>query len=165
MLAFDADQPTEGNVRVHAGSDALITAVCPTADGLYAGNAEGQVLYWPTAGESATARPRRIHGGNRRPAESVHLSSGGGMTRLFFTDTSPAVHARVIGDTFACRYEAGGQTLRRVEVAADLIVATNELRDRLILWSPARPASPTGTITIARQTGHTVQDVCLLPTS
>ena len=42
VLAFDADQPTEGNVRVHAGSDALITAICPTADGLYAGNAEGQ---------------------------------------------------------------------------------------------------------------------------
>ncbi|MCP4246591.1 MAG: hypothetical protein GY778_06045 [bacterium] len=165
VLAIDADQPTEGNVRVHAGSDALITAVCPTADGLYAGNAEGQVLYWPTSGDSAAAQPQRIHNGNRRPAESVHLLCCGGVTRLFFSDTSPAIHARVIGDTFACRYEAGGQTLRRVEVAGDIIVATNEIRDRLVLWTTAQPASPTGTITIARQTGHTVQDVCLLPTS
>jgi hypothetical protein len=104
-----------------------------------------------------------VHSGSRRPAESIHLLTAGGITRLFFTDTTLAVHARVIGDTFTCRYEAGGQTLRRVEVAPDLLVATNEVRDRLIHWSPGKPAAPAGTISVARQTGHSVQDVCLLP--
>lgn len=177
VLAMEADRPTESNVRVYAGSDSLITAVCPAGDGVYAGNADGQILFWPDGGAAAAVSPpltevspvkgpQRIHSGPPgagRPVESVHLLTVGGVSRLIFTDTSLAVHARVIGDTFTCRYEAGGQTLRRVEVAPDLIVATNEVRDRLILWSPGSPAAPSGTITVARQIGHSVQDVCLLP--
>jgi len=153
----------QGNVRVFAGSNSLITAVCPVADGLYAGNAEGEVLHWPAGEKETSPAPQRLHVGNGRAAESLHLLAAGGLSRLVFTDTSPAVYARVIGDTFTCRYEAGGQTLRRVEAAPDLLAATNELRDRLLLWSPSSPGSVRGTIPISRQTGHSVQDVCLLP--
>lgn len=162
VLVAEADNPTEAALRTYAGppsADRLITALCPGPDGLYAGNADGQILRWPLEGGEATI----IHSGSGRPAESIHLLTAGGITRLFFTDTTLAVHARVIGDTFTCRYEAGGQTLRRLEVAPDLLVATNEVRDRLIHWSPGKPAAPTGTISVARQTGHSVQDVCLLP--
>ena len=116
-------------------------------------------MHW-SEGDDA---PTQLHSGNNRPVESLHLLDVGGIRRLFFTDTSVAVHARVLGDSFTCRYEAGGQTLRRVEVAPDLVVATNEVRDRLILWSPSAPASPKGIIPIGQQTGHSVQDVCLLP--
>jgi hypothetical protein len=160
LLVIDADQPTEDNLRTCRGSDSLITSICPTPDGIYAGNAEGQILFWPHDDQSSV---RIIHSGSRRPAESLHLLILGGISRLFFTDTSLAVHARVIGDSFACRYEAGGQTLRRVEVAPDLLVATNELRDRLILWKPDKPDTPIGTIGVARQTTRHIQDVCLPP--
>jgi hypothetical protein len=160
VLVIDADDPVEGSVRACRGSDSVITSLCPTPDGIYAGNAEGQILYWPHGSESSV---KIVHSGSRRPAESLHLLAVGGINRLFFTDTSLAVHARVTADSFACRYEAGGQTLRRVEVAADLVVATNELRDRLILWKPDQPATPAGTISVARQAGRHVQDVCLLP--
>jgi hypothetical protein len=85
------------------------------------------------------------------------------VQRLVFTDTSPQVHARLLGDNFTCRYEAGGQTLRRVEVAPDMLIATNDLRDRLIVWTPGNPAKPIATIGIARLTGRSVQDVCLVP--
>jgi len=163
VLAFNEDPATQGNVRIFAGSNSLITAVCPAADGIYAGNAEGAILHWPVTEEQNSPAPQRLHVGNGRPAESLHLLAVGGLSRLVFTDTSPAVHTRVIGDSFTCRYEAGGQTLRRVEAAPDLLVATNELRDRLLLWSPSSPGSPSGTIPVSRQTGHSVQDVCLLP--
>jgi hypothetical protein len=162
VLATEADNPTESALRIYTGppsANATITALCPAPDGLYAGNAEGQIMMWPYDGGEATV----VHSGSRRPAESIHLLTAGGITRLFFTDTTLAVHTRVIGDTFTCRYEAGGQTLRRVEVAPDLLVATNEVRNRLIHWSPGKPAAPAGTISVARQTGHSVQDVCLLP--
>ncbi len=160
VLVIDADQPTEETARTCRGSDAVITSLCPTPEGVYAGNADGRILFWPQDDPSA---PQIVHSGSRRPAESLHLLTDGGINRLVFTDTSLAVHARVAGDSFACRYEAGGQTLRRVEVAADLLVATNELRDRLFVWKPNAPATPAATISVARQTGRHVQDVCLLP--
>ena len=68
---------------------------------LFAGNADGQILHWP---EGETSAPRVLHGGSRRPAESVALMVSGGVPRLFYTDTTLAVFARVLGDTFTCRY-------------------------------------------------------------
>ncbi len=159
VLALEANDPTESSVRVYRGSNSLITAICPTPTSLYAGNAEGQILRWPQDGD---AKAEIIHAGSRRPAESLHTVTAGGISRLLFTDTTTAVHARVMGDTFGCRYEAGGQTIRRVEVAPDWIVATNELRDRLLLFKPGKAAAPSSTISVARQTGHSIQDVCML---
>ncbi|MCH7808217.1 MAG: hypothetical protein IIB60_03235 [Planctomycetes bacterium] len=90
------------------------------------------------------------------------MLSSHGVKRLVFTDTSLHVHAQVMGDSFSCRYEAGGQTLRRVEVAPDLLVATNDLRDRLILWSPGKPDRPRATISVSRLCQRSIQDVCLI---
>ena len=78
------------------------------------------------------------------------------------SDTSLCVRAQVLGDSFICRYEAGGQTLRRVEVADDLLVATNDLRDRLFCWTPGKPANPKVTIPISRISRQSVQDFCLV---
>jgi hypothetical protein len=75
------------------------------------------------------------------------------------------VHGRVLGDSFASRYEAGGQTIRRAEVAPDLIAATTDARDRVLLWTPEEPAHPSAVLAISRLTGHSVQDICLLPQS
>jgi hypothetical protein len=87
-----------------------------------------------------------------------------GVKRLIFTDTSLAVHAEVIGDSFRCQYEAGGQTLRRVDVAPDLLVATSDLRDRLICWNPGKPAEPSCVVPVSRLCGHSIQDICLVTT-
>jgi hypothetical protein len=148
----------ERNARVYSGSTSVITAALGADGEVFAGNADGQVLHWP---EGVTSAPRILHGGSGRAAESVALLSIGGVTRLLYTDTTLAVFAKVLGDTFVCRYEAGGQTLRRVDVAPDLIVATTDARDRLVVWRPNRPALPAATINVARLTGHTVQDVTL----
>jgi len=154
-LGGDASAPA----RVYTGSRATITAVCASPAGMYAGNSAGEVLHWEGLD---TSRPSVIHAGGQRGVESVWLMSAGGVQRLIYTDTSLCVYSRVMGDTFACRYEASGQTLRRVDVAADLITATNDLRDRLLHWRPGRPAEPYAMTHVGRLTGHSVQDVCLV---
>lgn len=150
-----SDQPSQ----VYTGSVATITALCPSREGLFAGNSEGEILHWP---EGASA-PERMHHGSKRAAESLCLLNTQGVRRLVFSDTSPQIHVQVLGDSFTCRYEAGGQTLRRVEAAPDMLVATNDLRDRLIIWSPGQPAKPKSLISVAALSGHTVQDFCLVP--
>jgi hypothetical protein len=158
VVQMRSDDPNAPR-REFIGSNSVITSLS-AGEGVYAGNAEGEVLYWSP---DAPDQPQRLNGARGRAAETVVVLDLGTLQRLFYTDTSLAVFARVLGDTYTCRYEAGGQTLRRTEVAGDLIVATNELRDRLICWRPGQPARPYGIAQVARLTGHSIQDVCLLP--
>ncbi len=145
---------------VYSGSRSMITALCASSDGVFAGNSEGDVLRWLSEGNRD---PEVLHHGLRRPVESVFLAHSHGLRRLIFTDTSSQVHAMVLGDSFVCRYEAGGQTLRRVKVGSDLLVAVNELRDRLFCWHPAHPQQPRFTVPVSSLCGRSVQDVCLVP--
>jgi hypothetical protein len=156
-LGEPADSP-----RVQRPSLGVITALHVSDAGVFLGTAEGQIARLPMDGEGAA---EIMHSGSRRPAESVALQSAGGVPVLFYTDTSLAVHGRVLGDSFASRYEAGGQTIRRAEVAPDLIAATTDARDRVLLWTPEEPAHPSAVLAISRLTGHSVQDICLLPQS
>jgi hypothetical protein len=127
---------------------------------LYAGTSQGDLVFWPAG---TTQNPDTVHQGQDRPIESISMQQMHGLRRLVYADTSPRIHARVIGDSFTFHYEAGGQTLRRAKVATDLIVATNELRDRLFCWSPASPDKPSCIIQIGAMTGRNVQDFCLVP--
>jgi hypothetical protein len=145
---------------IYTGSRSMISAVCPSDKGLFAGNSDGEVLHW--AGNDRS-RPQVLHAGSHRAVESLWFLPTQGVDRLILADTSLCAHARVLGDNFTCRYEAGGQTVRRVEVADDLLVATNDLRDRLFLWKPGEPGRPFATINIAAITRHSIQDVCLVP--
>lgn len=159
IISWPADDTTDRSAHIYTGSATAITSLCAMPDGLLAGNSNGDVLFW-TAGRDT--EPEVLHRGTNRPAESVWLVTTHGVRRVLFADTSPGIHARVLGDSFTCRYEAGGQTLRRVEVAPDLILATNDLRDRLLCWAPGDPARPRATIQVSRLCGRSVQDVCLV---
>lgn len=152
----NSDEPS----RSYTGSESTITALMVCSDGVFAGNSQGEVLHWSIGGD--VAKPQIIHRGGKRAVESISLSLSQGVRRLIFTDTSMYVYAMVLGDTFTCHYEAGGQTLRRVEVAPDMLVATNELRDRLILWKPGQTENPASTIAVSRLCNRSVQDVCLV---
>lgn len=159
VVRWRADDDGATPTGIYAGGD-TITAVLVTRGGVVAGTSDGRVLRWRVDGDAGA--PEVVHAGSRRAVESLWVLRGGGVDQLVFSDTSLCVHARVMGDTFACRYEAGGQTLRRVEVAPDVIVATNDLRDRLICWSPGSPERPSAVIEVARLCGRSVQDVCLV---
>ncbi len=162
VIRWPADDSTDRPANIYTGSVTGITALCPTREGLFAGNGDGHILQWHQACDT---KPERLHTGVNRAVESIRLLSTQGVRRLVYTDTSLHVHMRVLGDNFACRYEAGGQTLRRVEVAPDMLVATNDLRDRLFCWAVGKPATPTATVGVSRICGRSVQDVCLVPSS
>ncbi len=161
VISWAVDDADDRPEAIYAGSRSLITAICPACDGVYAGNSDGDILYWR---HEQPTQAQTVHRGSGRAAESLWLRSSQGVRQLLFADTSHRIYARVLDDTFTCHYEAGGQTLRRVEVADDLIVATNDLRDRLICWTPGKPSKPTAVIQVGALTGRTVQDVCLVPT-
>ena len=158
-IQWSAHEESENPRHVYTGSDNTLTSICLAQTGLYAGTSEGEVLHWPP-GEFG--RPVCLHRGSGRPVESLWLLSSQGVERLFYTDTSLHVYSRVLGDNFLCRYEAGGQTIRRVEVAGDLIVGVNDTRDRLFCWTNDDPAKPAQVIPIHRLAGQSVQDVCLI---
>ncbi len=144
----------------HGASPAAITALLCCAGRIYAGSTTGEVLCWRS---DAPEGAETLHRGNGRAVESLGKVSTNGVQRLFFTDTSSAVHAQVIGDTFGCRYQAGGQTIRRAEFAADWIVGTNETRDRLFCWPTGEPSASPTVLAVGQITGRSIQDVCLVP--
>ncbi|MCH8146494.1 MAG: hypothetical protein IH987_00650 [Planctomycetes bacterium] len=145
--------------QLFTGSDCSITSLCVSPSGVFAGNSRGDVLRWSG---SADTDPEIISRGGGRAAESIWHLATQGVDRLIFSDTSICIRAQVLGDSFVCRYEAGGQTLRRVEAVADQIVATNELRDRLFCWTPGHPARPANTIPVSRMCSQSIQDFCLV---
>ncbi len=137
-----------------------ITALSVEGDDIFAGTVDGDVLHWNGL---MCESPHRIHAGSRRAVESINSIGDGDVARLFYTDTSLAVYSEVLGDSFVCRYEAGGQTIRRAECASDVIVAINDARDRVVIWNGNQPKHPAQTVSIAQLTGHSTQDVCLIP--
>ncbi len=137
-----------------------ITALSVEGDDIFAGTVDGDVLHWNGL---TCESPARIHAGSRRAVESIASIIDGDVARLFYTDTSLAVYSQVLGDSFVCRYDAGGQTIRRAECAADIIVAINDARDRIVIWNGNEPKHPAQTVSITQLTGHSTQDVCLIP--
>ena len=145
---------------IYEGSGETVTALLCDETCLYVGMADGSILSWPMD-EPASAET--LQTGMGRAVESIGRLRTGGVERLLFTDTSRAVHAQVVGDVFRCRYEAGGQTIRRAEFAPDWIVGTNETRDRLFCWPTGKPASLPTVLPVAQLSGRSIQDVCLVP--
>ncbi len=158
IVSVPADDLTAAPHIVDTGRT-VVSALCVSDHGIHVGNAEGDILRFDERGHV----PTRLHGGSRRPAESVQLLTAGGVGRLYYTDTSLAVFGRVLGDAFVCRYEAGGQTIRRAEAAPDIVVGTTDARDRIIVWQADHPDRPSDVVNVAQLTGHSVQDVCLIP--
>jgi hypothetical protein len=157
VSAADIGDPN-GALRPFATTGSAITALYCDDIHVVAGTADGRILSWAAAGRDADI----IHRGPQRAVESLDVLSVGGIDRLVFADTSVAIRAMVLGDAYACQFGAGGQILRRAECSADIIVATNEVRDRLFVWPTARPEAQPTCLPISRWTGHSIQDVCLV---
>jgi hypothetical protein len=147
-------------VQEYAGCRSTVTALLCTPDHVLAGTQDGDILRWAP---QVPGRPTVLRAGLNRPVESLATQITKGVHRLFFTDTSSAVTAWTWGDDSGWRFEAGGQTLLRVRVGPDLLVATNERRDRLLCWPVHDPGAAPIIVPVARLAGHSVQDVCLIP--
>jgi hypothetical protein len=141
----------------YTGSTAEVTALAVTDHEIYAGNADGQVVRWPM-GQPNTCDV--VYRGGASPCRSVHVGAVMGIHRLGVTDGSDAVKEVVLGDTVVERYLAGGDRLRQAWWLDSRIVAVNDQRTRLYVWSVGRPASPTGTTDVGWLCSNRVQDVC-----
>ncbi|MCB9850912.1 MAG: hypothetical protein H6817_09450 [Phycisphaerales bacterium] len=163
ILRIPADDLSATPQRFDASRGRTVSALWAGDDRVFVGNADGDVLAIDADAEQDSCAPERLHGGSRRAVESIVRVTAGGIERLFFTDTTLAVFSRVIGDTFTCRYEAGGQTVRRAECAADVVAGTTDARDRILIWRADEPHQPVSVININRLTGRSIQDACLIP--
>lgn len=153
-------QVVPSQVRRFTGSIARITAVHAVDDDIFAGNEIGDLWHWHY---DRPAEGRCIRRGDGSPVEGFQQISAGGVSHLVFAERgTPALQSMVVGDTFVCRYETGGEGVRRCAVAGDVFVAIDDLRDRLICWRPGGAKAPYAVIAVAAQCGHTIQDVCLV---
>jgi len=162
VLRLPADDLRAESATSFEGNAIAVTALYVDQARVLAGTQTGQILVWDL---DDPGTPRVLEHGRGRPVGSVRVLPSGGLDRLIFADCSPGVTARFLTDAFACRYAGGGQELRWVLAAGDLIAAVNTQRDRLLLWHPYEPAEPFAVLPIARWTGHSIQDACLIPES
>jgi len=144
----------------HAGSGAMISALCVAGGCVYAGNADGEIIAWHV-GEPDT--PRIVRGQTDKPAESIAALDTLGVPQLIVADRGSALIRLTIDDHYACRYEAANQIVRRAAIAEDLFAAVNDTRDRLLIWKPDQPNEPVATTVIPHLTGERIQDLCLIP--
>ena len=144
------------------GNAISVTSLCVGETCVVAGTQTGRILCWEV---SDPTDPKVLDAGRGRPVESVQLASGGGLDRLVFADSSGGITARFLDDAFGCRYQGGGHEVRRVSVRDDLLAGINAPRDRVLLWRPHEPAAPMAILPVSGWTGHSVQDLCLIPGS
>lgn len=163
ILSWPADR-IDGDPNVLPDVDVVaaaspITALKVIDDGWIIGDGDGRVVRL----QDALCDERQVlHVGRGRAVESLALLDHDGIRRLFFSDTSVCIHARVLGDTFTWRYEASGQTLRKAAVAPDLIAVVTDLRDRVLLFRGHEPSRPSAVLLVSQCTGRSVQDVVLI---
>ena len=162
VLRLPADELRAERATAFEGNAVPLTALHVAEARVLAGTQTGQVLVWD---QDDPGSPRVLEHGRGRPVGSVHLLPSGGLDRLIFADSSPGITARFLADALACRYHGGGEEIRWASAADDLIAGVNTQRDRLLLWHPYRPDEPFAVVPIAQWTGHSIQDVCLIPES
>ncbi|MGB0716353.1 MAG: SPFH domain-containing protein [Phycisphaerae bacterium] len=151
-------EPTETWQLQQATSPFAMTAFAPTDAGMFAGTSNGFVYHW--SHDNAEA-PTLIHQGFDRAVETVQWIDADGVSNLMIADLTSRLSTRVLDDSFVMHYEAGGQTLRRAEANRNVVVAMNDLRDRLICWTPGEGDRATHVIPVAAAHQAHIQDFCL----
>jgi len=159
VVCLTGDDVVSATRTIYAGSAGRITTLTVTDEEVFAGNEGGQVVRWPIGRPDAC---EVVYGGGAGQCRSVSVISLMGIKRLGLTDDSDAVKELIIGDTVMERYMAGGDRLRQAWWSDDRVVAVNEHRNRLYVWSVGRPGAPSGTADIGWMCSNRVQDVCII---
>jgi len=138
----------------------IVECLALTRSFAIAGLDDGRVLQWsriaPDRGEARAIRPP-----TGDAVHSIGVLESSGVPRVLIADGRPMADLVVIDDAHRIEFRAP-EPLRWAWAAEDCIVAANERRDRLFLWSIATPDEPSATFPIGRLTGHTIQDALLV---
>lgn len=124
-----------------------------------AGLRDGAVVRW-LIGDSRPAI-QTLRPAMGKPVQSIEWHAGGGIPRLLIGDGRPHLDLLVLGDSISAQYRSLHE-LRWGCASDDLIVAVNDRRDHLIVWSPANPEMPRGAVAVSRLLGRSIQDVAIL---
>jgi hypothetical protein len=161
VLCLPADDLRDEAATTYKGCDDLVTGLSVLEDDVYAATQSGGVYRWSIDGPEY---PETIEPPGRGGLQSVQVLALGLVARMVIPAPRPGLMVRVVGDAYSCAY-SGEQAIRFAQAAPDLLVGVNNLRDQAVLWRPDDPAAPLATLHIGRMTGHTIQDVLLLPAS
>lgn len=156
IYAFPAGDWKAEQLREYAGSGSTISSLAVHREGVFAGTQAGDLWRWPIHRPS---EPELLVRGTGRPVEGLAVVETAGVSHVVYADGSPGLNARVLGDAYVCRYEAAGRNLRWALAGEDLLIAVNDLRDRVLLWQPHHPQAPLRQVNIGRLCGQQVQDV------
>ena len=159
VLCLPADDLRDGAATTFGGCDDLVTGLSVFEDEIYAATQSGGVYRWPV---DRPESPETVEPPGRGALQSVQVLALGLVARMVIPAPRAGLMVRVLGDAYSCTY-SGEQTIRFAQAAPDLLVGVNDLRDRAVLWHPDDPAAPLATLHVSRLTGHTIQDVLLLP--
>ncbi len=159
VLRFPIDDLRAEAATSYEGNAIGVTSLFVDDSRVLVGTQTGRILAWDL---QDCASPQIIEQGRGRPVESLHLLTGQGLDRIVYSDHSPAATARFLDDAFGCQYQGAGHELRWIVVRDDLLAGVNTTRDRLLLWRPHQPAEPFAVLPLAKWTGHSVQDLCMM---
>lgn len=162
IIEWPAAAPGGAPTRIYpAGS--TVTAFHVSDFGLLVGTAGGSILRFDLGDPASAAYVVNAPGGSARPIGAVQLADCGGIPLLAYANGSLAAHVGVLEESVLQRYESAGQPVAQVDLAADLLTALTEVRDRIIVWNLGTPTPPASVLLLRPLTGRSIQDVCLLP--
>jgi len=159
VLCLPADDLRDEAATTYKGCGDSITGLSVFEEEIYVATQSGGVYRWPI---DRTESPETVEAPGRGALQSVQVLVLGLVARMVIPAPRAGLMVRVVGDAYSCTY-SGEQIIRFAQAAPDLLVGVNDLRDRAELWHPDDPAAPLATLHVARLTGHTIQDVLLLP--
>lgn len=151
-------QPDSAEAPVLLTAPAEVTALCVAEGWVCAGLKDGRLLRWPTRAPHDLVE---LRGPTGQAVESLHWLAGGGIARLLVADRRPVLDLLVIGDAYRGEYRAA-VPLRWSWAAEDWIAAVNDNRDRLLLWRPNEPQTPSAIVPTGQLCGNTIQDAAML---
>lgn len=156
VVSWAPDSPL-GAVQLLTGE--TVESLLVTADDVLAGLSNGSILRFLRADPSVreVVRPATRDG-----VHALAAVSTGGVPRVLVVDGRPMAELLVLSDAYQVAFTAP-EPLRWGWSADDCVVAANERRDRLYVWQTRDPARSPAVCPIGRLSGHSVQDVLLIP--
>ncbi len=154
-----AYDPATSNVAVLAATGAEITCLATLGSQVFVGQIDGKLLRFDLASPDDIWSPYR----SAAPIESIAVRRWNDLVELVLAGGVQGVIGLYGDEASVARLLDGGATpLRRAWVADDLLVGLSDRRDKLIVLHAAHSGAAGREGPVARLTGHSVQDACIL---
>ncbi len=159
VIRLDGEPGSACSATRYEGAGARIAALDVGEHCVCAGTQDGRVVCWSIEEPQACST---VFAGGSRPCASVAVTDAMGITRVGLSDGTVSVKETVLGETIMDRYQTGSDRLVGAWWSADRVIAVNDFRNQLFVWTRGRPEAPTGSADIGWLCSNQAKDVCLL---